>query len=189
MERKRRRKVRQVYTRVSFSILFFLFLCLIVKNSGAKYTSSATSNVSFDLAYYLFKDESISQDLRLSDILPRSQPYVYTISVANYDGTDRTQTAIEYDIEIKTTTNLPLEFAIHKQGESTSVIDSQQTVQDDYGTYFREIQLEGDVFGFSTDQSNVYVLEITFPQNYNLAQYEGIIEYIQVTVDSKQKLR
>ena len=188
MRRKRRRKVRQMYTRVAFSIIAILLLFLVVKNSQAKYTSSASSNANFDLAYYVFKEQSISQELRLQDILPRSQPYIYTFSVANYDGDDRTQTSIDYDIVIKTTTNLPLSFSVHKQGDNTSIIESEVNIQDSYGTYFKKIELEGDTFGFRQNELNAYVIEIEFPQRYNLAQYEGIIEYVQITIDSRQKM-
>ena len=189
MGRKRRRKVRQMYTRIAFSIIAILLLFLVIKNTQARYTSSATSNANFDLAYYVFKEESISQELRLDDILPRSTPYIYTFSVANYEGEDRTQTSIEYDIEIKTTTNLPLNYSIHKQGETTSIIESEENRQDEYGTYFKYVTLEGDTFGFTQDEMNAYVIEVEFPEQYNLAQYEGIIEYIQITIDSKQKMR
>ena len=188
MSRKRRRKVRQMYTRIVLSIIAILLLFLVIKNSQARYTSSAESNVNFDLAYYLFKEESISQELRLDDILPRANPYIYTFYVANYNEDERTETTIDYDIEIKTTTNLPLQFSIHKQGETASVIDSDVNEQDSYGTYFRYITLEGDTFGFRQDEMNVYVIEVTFPETYNMAQYEGIIEYVQITIDSKQKM-
>ena len=87
----------------------FAFLVIPI----AKYRSTAKSNADVDLAFYMFKEEDISQDLKLASILPREEPYEYTFSVANNDGKDRTETAIHYEIELKTTTNLPLTFKVY----------------------------------------------------------------------------
>ena len=188
MRRRRRRKAIQMYTRIGFSIIAILLLMLVIKNTQARYTSSATSNVNFDLAYFVVKPQSISQDLKLEDILPSDNAYTYNFSVSNFDGTDRTQTMIDYDIEIKTTTNLPIQISVHRYGESTSVIDDEETVQDDYGTYYNVYTLEGATFCFTQNETHAYVLEVLFPEQYKLAQYEGIMEYIKITVDSRQKM-
>lgn len=188
MQRRRKRKIRQLYIRVVFWIILAIALISIIGDVTAKYKSTANSNAQVDLAFYIFKEESISQELKLQSILPRVEPYVYTFSVANYNGEERTQTALEYSIELTTTTNLPLTFAIHKQGETTNLITNITTTQDDDGTYFKNITMQGDELGFRQNQQIIYELEVTFPSNYNEALYKGIMEYIQLTIDSKQKI-
>ena len=188
MRRARKRKSRTLYIKLIIILATVIIAAGLIRGVFARYRTTGTSNANVDLAYYLFKEESISQSLKLASILPRSEKYQYTFSVANYEGTDRTQTALEYTIEITTTTNLPLSFEVHKQGETTDLIESQTTTQDSDGTYFKHITVTGDEFGFRQNQQNVYVIEVEFPERYNQAQYEGIIEYVEITIDSHQKI-
>lgn len=188
MQRRRKRKTRQLYFTVVFWIVIILFAINIIKSTTAKYKSTGTSSANVDLAYYVLKEQSISQELKLQSILPRDEAYVYTFSVANYNGTERTQTVLEYTLKLKTTTNLPLQYSVHLDGENTELITETRTEQDSDGTYFKYITIQGDEFGFRQNEENIYKLEVVFPKQYNHSEYEGIIEYIELTVDSKQKI-
>ncbi len=188
MERKKKRKIKYIYIKIIILVFAVIITAYLIKTVTAKYKTTASSTADVDLAYYIFKEQSISQELKLQSILPRSTPYLYTFSVANnYEG-ERTQTALEYTIEITTTTNLQLQFNVHKQGQNTNLITGITTTQDSDQTYFKHITVAGDEFGFTQDQQNIYVLEVTFPTIYNEAEYEGIIEYVQLTINSKQKI-
>ena len=189
---KRKRKRRNnniIYVRFILVIILLLITIGLIRGTIARYRSKGSSDANVDLAYYLLKSEDISQELKLDSILPREQPYMYTLSVANYDGNERTQTALEYDIEIKTTTNLPLQYQIYKSGEQNpQSIISTETTADSYGTYFKYTTFAGDEFGFSENQQNNYQIKVIFPEQYNSAEYEGIIEYVEITVKSRQKI-
>ena len=188
MRKRRRRKIKGIYTRIALCILAIFAVLVLIKSSQARYVSSSQSNVDVNLAYYVVDEQSISQDLKLVDILPRTNAYTYSFSVSNFDGNDRTKTFLDYDISIKMTTNLPITIAIHKRGENTSVIDTVVEEQDDDGTYFRYITFEEATFGFTQNQTDIYDIDVTFPLSNNDAQYEGIIEYIQITLDARQKM-
>ena len=186
---RRKRKVKLIY--IKFVLLVFVLIVIIglIKNSIAKYRSSATSDANVDLAFYLFTEQDISQDLKLESILPRALPYEYTFSVANNDGTDRTETAIQYSIELKTTTNLPLEIEVYRSTDmTTDLVESIQTIQDDDGTYYKKIKVTGGNFGFLQNEQATYKIEVEFPEEYNDSQYEGIIEYVQITIKSSQRM-
>ena len=186
--RRRRRKTRQLYFRLVFWLIIALVAFNLIKGTMAKYKTSGTSSTNIDFAYYLVKEQSISQQLKLQSILPRDEAYVYTFLVANHTETERTQTALEYTIKLKTTTNLHLEYSVHLDGETTELITGITTTQDSDGTYFKNITIQGDELGFSQNEDKIYKLEVTFPKQYNHAEYEGIIEYIELTIDSKQKI-
>ena len=188
MQRKRRRKIKQTYIKIIFLVIVLLMAIYLIKGVTAKYKTSASSSANVDIAYYIFKEQSISQDLKLPSILPSSQAYTFTFSVANHDQNERTQTALEYSMELVTTTNIPFQFTVHKYGEQTNLITQTQTVQDSDNTYFKHFTIAGDEFGFSQDEQNVYVLEILFPLSLNSAEYEGIIEYMQLIINSRQKI-
>ena len=189
MTRRRRRRNRRIliYVRLICIIILLLIVIHFIQNGLARYRSTATAEANVDLAYYFVKAGDISQDLKLESILPRAEKYTYSFSVANYHGTSRTETALDYTIELKTTTNLPLNYKIYKQGETTDRITSADVEPDDDGTLFKYIIATGDSFGFSENEIDYYQIEIEFPEEYNSSEYEGIVEYLQLTVYSTQK--
>ena len=186
---RRRKKAKLTRIKLVLFVIMLIVTAKLVGSTSAKYRSSAHSDANVDLAFYLFTEESISQDLKLASILPRSTPYNYTFSVANNDGTDRTETAIVYSIELKTTTNLPLIYRVYESNDmTTNLVTQTQSYQDDDGTYFKRIRVAGGELGFEQDEEITYVLQVEFPDTYNSSEYEGIIEYVQLTLRSSQKL-
>ncbi len=185
--RRRKNKIKLIFVRFSLLIILVLIGTHSIKSGFARYRSTANSQADVDLAYYFIKAGDISQDLKLESILPRSEKYTYSFSVANYDEDNRTETSLDYTIQLKTTTNLPLNFKIFKQGETTDRITDSEPIADDDGTYFKYITATGDSFGFNENEEHFYQIEIEFPEEYNSSQYEGIVEYLQLTVYSTQK--
>lgn len=185
---RRRRKAKLMYIKFAFLIILAIVAISLIRNSVAKYRSTARSNADVDLAFYMFQATDISQDLKLASILPRVAPYEYTFSVANNNGTDRTETAIHYTIEFKTTTNLPLNFKVYNsQDMTTDLVESSETRADDDGTYFKYITVTGGNLGFEQDEQVTYKIHVEFPEDYNLAEYEGIVEYVKITIKSTQR--
>ena len=164
---RRRQKARQMYIKFAFIIILLITAICLIRNSISKYRSTAHSSAEVNLAFYMFKETDISQDLKLESILPRVDPYIYTISVANYDGSDRTETAINYSFELKTTTNLPITFKVYNQNDlTTDLVNSVETTADDDGTYFKTIKVTGGTFGFLQNEQAIYKIYVTFPPQY-----------------------
>ncbi len=185
---RRRRKAKLMYIKLTFFIILAIVAVSLMRNSVAKYRSTARSSADVDLAFYMFQASDISQDLKLASILPRVAPYEYTFSVANNDGTDRTETAISYTIEFKTTTNLPLNFKVYNsQDMTTDLVESSETIADDDGTYFKYIKVTGGNLGFEQNEQVTYKIHVEFPEDYNLAEYEGIVEYVKISIKSTQR--
>ena len=177
-----------MYIKLTFFIILAIVAVSLIRNSVAKYRSTARSSADVDLAFYMFQATDISQDLKLASILPRVAPYEYTFSVANNDGTDRTETAISYTIEFKTTTNLPLNFKVYNsQDMTTDLVESSETIADDDGTYFKYIKVTGGNLGFEQNEQVTYKIHVEFPEDYNLAEYEGIVEYVKISIKSTQR--
>ena len=188
-ERRRRKKHNFIAVKIIILMILILICSDIIRRTYAKYQSTAISEATMDLAYYLINEQSISQDLKVGSILPSSTPYTYTVYVANYKNNERTETALEYDIKLKTTTNLPLTYAVYKDGDTqNNLISTTRTEADSDGTYFTYMTVTSGTLGFDTDESHVYTISIEFPTSYNNASYEGIIEYIQVTVNASQMI-
>jgi len=185
---RRRKRARKMYTRFVFLVILAIIATVLVRNTNARYRSSGQGSAPADIAFYLMKETSLSQNLKIASILPRASAYEYTFSVANNDGTNRTETALQYTIKLKTTTNLPLSYAVYAAGDTTTnLITNVNTAPDSDGTYFTTMDVAGGNLGFATNEQNNYVLNVTFPATYNTSEYEGIIEYVQITVNSSQR--
>ncbi|MBR3134344.1 MAG: hypothetical protein IKG56_02670 [Clostridia bacterium] len=186
---RRREKARALYKKIAFFIISILLIITTIRFTLSRYRSRGHSDANVDLAFYLFKEESISQELKLESILPRELPYVYDLYVANHDDTDRTETSIQYTIQIMTTTNLPLNFSVYKDDNTEEdLVTGIETRTDTDGTYYKFIDVQGGSFGFRNDEEATYKLHVTFPKIYNQSEYEGIVEYVKITIKSNQKL-
>lgn len=159
----------------------------------SKYESSSTSTANIEVAFYILDTDYKSMNINLSSINPRVEPYIYTFTISNNDGKNRTQTALEYDLDIKTTTNLPLSFELYmnenyNDTNATNIITKDNVEQDEYGTYFRKISTQTKQFGFKKNETNTYYLVVYFPEIYKSIEYQDIIEAVQINVNSKQIL-
>ncbi len=190
MKRTRRRKNNRnlIFIRLIFIVLILVVAINLVRGTLARYRSRALSEADVDLAYYLVNSGSVSQTLKIDSMIPKNTANEYNFFVANYRDGERTQTALDYTIQIRTTTNLHLTYSVHKQGETTNLITSNVDRPDSDGTIFKYLTVSGGTFGVTTNQQDVYVLEVTFSEDYKSAEYAGIIEYVEITIDSSQKL-
>ena len=182
---RRRRKVN-LYKKIILILILLIFLLLVIKGTLARYSSSGQSKANVDVAFYLLKEEEISQNIALEEMMPSDEVYTYTFSVANNDGTDRTETALKYTISIKMTTNLPLTYELYMNDGTENLFQNYTTEQDEYGTYFKTITANEETFGFETNEQNTYKLQVRFPMEYNSVEYQGIIEALEIKVNSQQ---
>lgn len=117
--RRRRRKGRR--TTVIAIRFIILAVCIIVlcsialTNTIARYRSEALASKDIEIAMYVFKEDHQTMSFKLDQMVPRAEPYQHTFSVTNSDSNNKiAQTSIDYDITIKTTTNLPLQYVLYK---------------------------------------------------------------------------
>ncbi len=171
-------------------IIFFsiLFLFLIFSKTGAIFQTKTEGEAKLDIAFYCIEEDFQSMNLKLEDIVPRSASYIYNFTVSNNNGSKRTETALTYDLTLRTTTNLPLDFKLFDINSSPVQISTEVIGLDDDNTYFRTITVPQREFGFVNNETDSYRIEINFPAEYNLEHYQDIIELVEINVDSKQKI-
>ena len=170
-------------------ILILILLIRIISLTISKYESSAISDSAIQVAFYVLNRDYQSMNLNLESLFPRDEPYVYYFFVSNSNGDKTCETDMEYDLTIRTTTNLPIEYELYKNDQYTNataqnIIKSDDIVQDDDSTYFRVLTTE--TFSYNEAKKNIYQLVVRFPEKYNTINYQDIIEAIEITVDSKQ---
>lgn len=182
----RRKRTNKLYSKIILIFVLIACLILILKGTLARYSSSGQSSANVDVAFYLLKEEELSQTIKLEEMMPSDEIYTYTFSVANNDGTNRTETALKYTIAIRMTTNLPLTYELYMNEGTENLFAGYTTQQDEHGTWFKTITSNEENFGFETDQVNTYKLQIKFPKEYNSVEYQGIIEALEIKVNSQQ---
>lgn len=172
---------------VTSILIFFWFLYLFkVPESLSRFTSLVSSDAGVSIAFYVIDTEYQTEEIKLDKIVPSDEPYEYRFSVANYNKTKRLETNAEYNVVIRTTTNLNLEYELYENNESESAILFKELVQDEDGTYYNVIKTEKENFGFVKNQINYYTLLIKFPLDYMDYNYQDIIESIEIIILSEQ---
>ena len=99
-----------------------------------------------------------------------------------------------YKRQIKTTTNIPLQYVLYKNQAPTStnptnILIGGEALADTDGTYFKTFTTATQTLTHSTEQTDVYYLLVYFPETYKSQQeYQSMIESIEIMLDSKQKI-
>lgn len=185
------RKRLKLVIKLLILALILLLLSKLISFTLSKYESYARANSNVDVAYYLFNTDFKTMTLNLDSLFPSDEVHVYTFSIGNTDGKDSAQIDLEYNLTIRTTTNLPIEYELYMNQEytdpdATSIIKTNTIEKDDDGSYFRIITTEPIILKYTNITTNIYQLILKFPSTYNTTNYQDIIEAIEINVDSKQ---
>ena len=96
----KRLRTNKLYSKIILIFVLVVILILILRGTLARYSSSGESSANVDVAFYLIKEQELSETIKLEEMKPSNEVYTYTFSVANNDGTNRTETALKYTIAI-----------------------------------------------------------------------------------------
>lgn len=187
----RNRKIAKKIIKILILLLSLLLLVKLISLTLSRYESSASGDPNIKVAFYVIKKDFSTMTLNLDSLFPSDEPYVYTFSVSNSNGEKMCETDMEYDLKIRATTNLPITYDLYMNEdyndlESTSIIKTNEVLQDDDKTYFRVITTETQSFTCTQEKTNIYQLVLYFPEKYNTISYQDIIEGIEISVDSRQ---
>lgn len=199
-------------------IIIIIFAAIQIRNTLARYETTATTLRDVDVAFWVVDNSFKSQRLVIDDIYPLDTPFEYRFTVSNFDpgileteADDKiAETDMEYDITLTTTTNLPLSYEITKNGTTYTDIqeelykDTDQTVYRElrFGTTEEPYPLVMDTINNTTKNkskiTDVYVLKVTFPtqsyvdgvlvDNRVNLNYADLIESIKIDLTARQKI-
>lgn len=181
----RRRKTR-LYIKLIILIICFIIVIQIFAITVSRFESNSNSNADVDIAFYVLNEDYQTLNLTLNDIVPREEPYIYNFTVSNEKDGNVAEVDIEYELTVRTTTNLPLEIELYKTENNNQIMATKETVQDEYGTIFNRFIMSQYTFYYDTPKTDSYTLTVYFPAEYNSENYQDITELIEVNVDAKQ---
>ena len=174
----------------------FLLIILAIKLfqiAYASYESEAKLNANINKALYILEEGGMDFNIDLNKIEPSDKPYVYKFSISNYKGNKHSQVDIEYKIDFKTTTNLPLTYELYRNENydaagATDLFDEAKVTQDVDGAWYNTLEgKEKYVLPYTEDKTDIYTLVVHFPKEYKTnTEYADSIENIEVAIISNQ---
>ena len=172
--------------------IFFILLALLlflVPYTFSRLRTETRANPTVDIAFFLAKDTYTHEEINLTDLKPGDSSS-YTFSVSNTDGTNRSEVNMDYFVEVKATTNLPLRYDLYliNSGIDVPFISDEEIISDEDGTYFKTLKTSSRTLDFENDTTDYYKLTISFDSEYSTHKYQDVAENIEITVNAKQKL-
>lgn len=176
-----------------FLIVMIFFIAIVgIAITMSRYKSLGESILNADIAFYVVKDEYQEENVVLQNLYPSETPFVYQFTISNSNGTNTAETSIEYIVELEATTNLPLQFKIYKNNTeltNNSDITNEITRDETGSTYIRKIKIKNGSFEHGQTKTDTYKISIEFPIEYaQKEEYQGILDNINITINSKQKI-
>ena len=172
------------------ALLFILFLSgFLFSISLASFQSLTRLRANIDKALYIFNREKMSFNIDSEKIVPSNDPYVYKFSISNYKDDKESDFDIIYNLKIKTTTNLPLDFKMYKNTDlNNNILSGAEILRDSDGSYYKVYSVNENVLMEYKDKvTDVYTLSIDFPKIYaEDLTYSDAIEAIEVIIESNQ---
>ena len=175
-------------------LIIIIFVFIQIRNTLARYETTAATERDVDVAFWMIDTSFASQTILIDEIYPSDTPYEYTFTVSNFNATKRADVDLEYEVVLTTTTNLPFEYEIQKDGATCAILETaeQQLITDSDGTYYRKMTLKPAtpsdfVLETGSDQTHNFKIKVTFPKSNSVnEQYADLIEYIKLDLSAKQ---
>ena len=155
------------------------------------YEKQVTSNNDLNTAIYLLDDSYQTVTVRIPDVIPSNNQYLYTFAVSNFKDDKHCDTNLEYVVHIRTTTNLRIDYELYNTldiDDAESIIISNNVELDSDGTYFRHILTNKKTMHYNVNETEYYTVLLNLPSDYKDAKYSGVPEVIEINIESRQVL-
>ena len=184
-------KTRKLILSILITLILLCSFLLALPKTFSLYETRTNGNATITYAFYVLKTNYFTQEIKLGDILPRVDPYTYKFTVSNFDNRGRSEVDLEYDLSIRTTTNLELDYELYIDEEyddpgATDAIVTDNITADSDGTYFRHLTTATKYMPYTTNTTYTYQLVVYFPTRLTDSSYQDIEESVEITIDSRQ---
>lgn len=174
-------------------LLFLVAMFVFVFGAGVTY-SAFTSDASLALtdqkiAKFIFEaKEYDTLELPIASLLPgESQEFAF--SVTNSKEGDVANVSLNYKIVLTTFHFIPFNIELYsKVGEEKNLV---MTCDESYSRNDQhELVCNSDIFSMEHNASQLdeYILKVTFPEEYNQEEYSDLADFLDISVQSYQKI-
>lgn len=159
---------------------------LITSTTLAKYSSEETLSVKSQVATFL-ESSKVDLNVALDDITPGGQKEV-KFSVVNFEGGKTSDVDLEYEIQVATTGNLPLQFQLtgDLNGDTASA-DNRLVGELDQSTLKAAGGRMPLAEGAAGKKTHSYTLYVVWPNSADAVKYKNEIDMLTVTISSWQR--
>ena len=166
------------------SIVFFSGITYSFFNSNIELNSSNQG-----IASFIFETENLEKiNLNLNGLKPGDEKK-FLFSVTNNKQEKVSDVTIEYKMSIKTYHFIPLVINLYKVENDKEIFIS---ACDETSSRNSDNELVCNIpvqtLTNTTQQTDNYILKISFPVEYNDVSYSNLVDYINIEIDSWQKI-
>ena len=150
------------------------------------YTSSASANTDISLAAFVVNAEKKEQiNIPLSNMKPGDN-LEYEFGISNNSNSKRSDVNIDYNIVIKTMHFMPLDIELYDEDDNLILTCDEETERNEEN----ELECVSDTITMPYEENteDSYIIKITFPVEYNTIEYSSLVDYINLEINSSQKI-
>lgn len=173
--------------RITITLLIIFILLVILKSTYASFETNSSGNALSKIAFYILNTKTETENLKISNIKPDGKDNNYLITVSNFNDTKVSDVDLEYSLEIRTTTNIPVTYKLYLNDSSDNIMSTKELVKDTDNTYFYKYKSILQSFTHQVKRTDTYKLVINFPSNYNDEVYQSMIDDVEISVNARQK--
>lgn len=174
------------------TMIFIIVISILAASriTQARYETDTNARVLPSIAFFVVGVESQNKQIKLESIVPRTEPYLYSFEVSNFNDSKKANVDLTYSIEIITTTNMPLNYKVYKETvNGDEIVDEDFITTDENGVYYRHFKIDGvSEMNYQERVTNTYILWVEFPLQYknNPIDYAGIIDLVDIKINAEQ---
>ncbi len=177
-------------SKISIILLIAASLILCVGITYSVFTSNAELNsIDQNIAKFIFNAETLDElELSLMDLIP-GDTKEFNFAVTNSDVENISDVTVEYQLTIKTYHLVPLIIELYKLNE-----EEEELVIICDENYSRNAQNElvcnvpYNEMTYNDEEVQTYRLKVTLPAEYSDEIYSQLIDYIDIDINSWQKI-
>lgn len=177
---------KKIYIAITLIVLITFF-------SGITYSffhsNTIIKSTNQGIASFVFEANNATEiDLQLNDLVPGTQKE-YLFSVTNTKNQVISDVTVEYQLVIKTYHFIPLTINLYKiEDEKENFIGTCDETSSRNSSNELVCNMPKETLENSKEEVDDYKLKIEFPTEYNDAAYSNLVDFINIEIESWQKV-
>lgn len=176
----------KLLSHITLLVFLISISLLLIRTTYSIFHSDTNGVIANKIAFYVIDTKPQTRVIKIGEVKPDGQDYSYDIEVSNFKDEKVSEVDLDYTVQIRTTTNIPVSYELYANDSDTNIIGNKEIIQDNNGMYFFKYSPQVGSFTHDVPKTDKFTLVVNFPEIYNDAAYQDLIETVEVTVDAKQ---